>query len=617
MGLVLLVAFALRSYRIGYQSIWGDEAYSIWRSALPLAEIPYQVAKTGDLAPFYYLLLHFWQGLAGSSETAVRFFSLTFGVLALPVAYKLMQRLHSRTAGVFAVLLGGTSPFWVYYSQETKMYAQMAFLVLLSSYLFTRTFEDSARRGRWTYVAYGVVSAAAVYTHYFAIFAILAHGVYLMVSRRLWPQWRGWIASQALAAFLVLPWAAYAAWALTWAGSSVKRGGIGLGSILPEVLRAFAVGNSLQGDLLTIVLVLAGCLFALGIAASSNRTRLFLLSMLVLTVLGIYTISFLPHRGWPRYFMAASPAYYALLAIGLAFAFRRHFVLGAVALLVLVPAGFSLSNYYFDARYARYDYRAQVQELSGSSGPEDAVIVNGPQDFPAFSYYFDRKIPSYILPTPPASSSGNAYSGPEISSPAQIQAFLGSMRRSGVWLVKYMPPDFDPANAIEGWLRRNAFPLETKWVENVTFTYYSLPAGPDNPAPEARAPATFEKGVRLSSYQARLVPWGDRSILQVALLWQADEKVDMPYTVFVHALDGTGNKIGQGDSEPAGGLSPTTSWKPGDTVVDRHGVLLPAVFQREGARLDLGLYDLKTGARLQLLDEQGRPGGTSLVLPFP
>ena len=675
LGLVFLAAFALRAYRIEYQSIWGDEAYSIWRSGLPLSEIPWQVAKTGNLAPLYYFLLHFWQGLAGSSELVIRFFSLFFGLLALPVAFKVMERLHSREAGVLAALLGAASPFWVYYAQEAKMYAQAAFLVLLASYLFLRAFDnkdhsagacpplpspsggqapalqveasrsertddaaapedaassrDSARSdvteasrdaappddtaqlivrypvNLWTYLAYGAASAAAVYTHYFAIFAILAHGVYLASSRRRWHGFRPWMGSQALAAVLVLPWAGYAASALSWAGSSVKRGSIGLDSILPQVLRAFSVGASLGGDLLPWVLAGALALLLLGVLASSGRTRIFLLAGLILPVLGVYGISFQPHPGWARYFMAASPAYYGLVATGLAFLFRRHYAFGALVLLALAPSGLALANYYFDPHYARYDYRAQIQEMSASSGPEDGVIANGPEDFPSFFYYFDGGIPSYILPNK------------EVSSRSEVEAFLKSLRRSGLWLVKYMPPDFDGDNVIEGWLRLNGFPLETKWVENVTFTYFSLPSDAGAPEPGAWGPATFEKGIRLLGYRARITPWGSRSVLQLTLLWQADSKVDQAYTVFVHALDGAGKKLGQGDSEPAGGLSPTVSWKPGERVLDRHGVPLPETFQKEGARLEVGLYDLKSGARLQVLDNQGRTGGTALVLPFP
>lgn len=670
-GMVLLAAFALRAYRIDYQSIWGDEAYSIWRSALPLSEIPWQVAKTGNLAPLYYFVLHFWQGAAGSSELAVRYLSLFSGLLALAVIFKVMERLHSWEAGVLAALLGAFSPFWVYYSQEAKMYAQMSFLVLLASYLFLRLVETRRARtgpsgagrtgltsghaepsspahpatdggplpgpGRegglrpppmagpqprtggsgqnpllpgdaeivWLSVAYGAVSAAAVYTHYFAIFAILAHGVYLAAARSLWPRVRPWLASQALAAVLLLPWAFYAASALSWAGSSVKRGSVGLDLVLSQVLRVFSFGTSLEGDLLPWVLAGVVALLALGVLAASGRARLFLLPGLILPVLGVYAISFLPHPGWARYFMAASPAFYGILAAGLAVLYRRNYALGALAILLLAPSGLSLANYYSDPRFARYDYRAQVRELGASSGPGDGVIANGPEDFPAFFYYFDWRIPSHVLPNK------------EVSKPSEIDGFLKGLPHSGLWLVKYMPPDFDPDNSIEKWLRQNGFALETKWVENVTFTYFSLPSEAGEPEPGAWGPVTFEKGIRLLGYRARVMPWGARSILQLTLLWQADQKIDQAYTVFVHALDAAGRKLGQGDSEPAGGVSPTTTWKPGERLIDRHGALLSQGFQKAGARLEVGLYDLKSGERLQILDAQGRPGGTALVLAFP
>lgn len=604
LGLLLLVAFALRVYRIDYQSIWGDEAYSIWRSGLPLSEIPWQVAKTGNLAPFYYFLLHFWQGVAGSSELAIRFFSLFLGVLAVPASFKLLERLHSRMAGLMAALLATLSPFWVYYSQEAKMYAQTAFFVLLAGYLFLRIFDqDNKKRSVWAYAGYGLVSAAAVYTHYFAIFAILAHGAYLLAFRRLWPHIRPWLATQALAAALVLPWAAYALSAMAWAGSSVKRGSIGMDAIVFQLYRVFTAGPSLQGDLVSWALVGAAALAVVGVLASPSRARVFLLVGLVLPVIGVYAVSFLPHPGWPRYFMPASIAYYGMASVGLAFLCRRRLVFGATALLFLVPGAFSLSNYYFDPQYARYDYRSEIREMVASSDIGDAVIANGPEDFPVLFYYFDKSLPSYILPNR------------QVSTPLEIETLLNGLRHSGLWLVKYMPPDFDPDNAIEGWLRRNAFPLQTRWVENVTFTYFALPSEAPDPEPGLWGPATFENGIRLLGYQAQVRPWGHANLLLISLLWQAEKKVDLPYTVFVHAIDGNGKKLGQGDSEPVGGTAPTTTWKPGEKILDRHAALLPQTLPREGVVLEVGLYDLKSGARLQVLDAQGRPGGSALVLP--
>ncbi|HLB11644.1 MAG TPA: hypothetical protein VJO15_01675, partial [Dehalococcoidia bacterium] len=465
--------------------------------------------------------------------------------------------------------------------------------------------QPPAIEGPWLYLAYGVACAAAIYTHYFAVFAVLAHGVYLLASRPLWQGVRPWLASQTLAAALFLPWAVYASSALAWAGSSVRRGSVGLDAIAPQVLRAFVTGASLEGDHLAWALPAALALLLLGLVAARGRTRLFLLLGLALPVLGVYGVSFLPHPGWARYFMAASPAFYGLVALGLATLYRRHFAMGLAALLVLVPSGLSLANYYFDPHFARYDYRAQVRQLEAVSSPEDGVIANGPEDFPAFFYYFGRSLAAYVLPSK------------DLSNPREIEGVLPGLGHSGLWLVKYMPPDFDPDNAIEGWLRRNAYPLETKWVENVTFTYFSLPSGAPDPTSGSWGPAAFEKGIRLMGYRAQVRPWGKGSVLQLALLWQADRVVEHPYTVFVHAVDSAGVKLGQGDSEPVGGTLPTSSWRPGETVLDRHGVLLPDAYQRDGARLEVGLYDLKSGTRLQVLDSQGRPGGTALVLPFP
>jgi hypothetical protein len=71
----------------------------------------------------------------------------------------------------------------------------------------------------------------------------------------------------------------------------------------------------------------------------------------------------------------------------------------------------------------------------------------------------------------------------------------------------------------------------------------------------------------------------------------------------VHAVDAAGQLVAQHDAVPGTGLRPTTTWEPGETVVDRHGLLLPA--DRGGPlelRLRVGLYDAQSGARVPLPD---------------
>jgi hypothetical protein len=50
--------------------------------------------------------------------------------------------------------------------------------------------------------------------------------------------------------------------------------------------------------------------------------------------------------------------------------------------------------------------------------------------------------------------------------------------------------------------------------------------------------------------------------------------------------------VAQRDSEPGGGLNLTTIWRPGETALDNHGLLLPAGLPPGNYTLLLGLYDV-------------------------
>lgn len=63
--------------------------------------------------------------------------------------------------------------------------------------------------------------------------------------------------------------------------------------------------------------------------------------------------------------------------------------------------------------------------------------------------------------------------------------------------------------------------------------------------------------------------------VQVDLHWRVDASLPADYTTTVQLFDGAGEKIAQ-DDQPAGGVYyPTSLWKPGETLIDRHTVALP------------------------------------------
>lgn len=73
---------------------------------------------------------------------------------------------------------------------------------------------------------------------------------------------------------------------------------------------------------------------------------------------------------------------------------------------------------------------------------------------------------------------------------------------------------------------------------------------------------------------------------EVTLWWRTLEDVPSAYQVFVHAVDASGNIVVQSDQPPAQGGSPTTLWRAGDVVADRHRFDQPI----DGLTLRIGLY---------------------------
>jgi hypothetical protein len=106
------------------------------------------------------------------------------------------------------------------------------------------------------------------------------------------------------------------------------------------------------------------------------------------------------------------------------------------------------------------------------------------------------------------------------------------------------------------------------------------------------------------------VPGG---VLLLTLYWQADGSVILPYKVFTHLEDT--HSWAQADDEPGCGQFPTYLWRTGDRVIDRHVIFLPPDMPSGQYPLQVGLYEIRTDLRMDLLDGLGNPAGNALSLP--
>jgi mannosyltransferase len=210
LALVMIISLgaALRIIKLGSESLWLDEATSIYMAQESLPEIVQEVSKDVH-PPLFYFVLHYWMKVFGDSEFALRFLAVIFGVAAIPLVFILASRLFDQVTGLISALLLAASHFNIEYSQEARMYSMLVLLALGSFWFFLKLLRKEAGIG--SLVGYILCTSLLTYTQVYSVFIIAAENLFLLLlffsSREIVRRtfWR-WLASQAAVFLLFLPW---------------------------------------------------------------------------------------------------------------------------------------------------------------------------------------------------------------------------------------------------------------------------------------------------------------------------------------------------------------------------------------------------------------------------
>ena len=179
-GLTALAAL-LRFATLGIQAYHHDEivtASRVLRGSFWHAMDA--VGFSESAPPLYYALAWAWTQLTGTGEFGLRSLSALAGVATVPVAYLVGIELRGRRAGLMAAALVAVNPMLLWYSQEARAYALLALLCSVSLLFCVRSLRRGERRD---FVLWGVASALALATHYFAFFAVAAEALLLLRRR--------------------------------------------------------------------------------------------------------------------------------------------------------------------------------------------------------------------------------------------------------------------------------------------------------------------------------------------------------------------------------------------------------------------------------------------------
>lgn len=166
----------------------------------------------------------------------------------------------------------------------------------------------------------------------------------------------------------------------------------------------------------------------------------------------------------------------------------------------------------------------------------------------------------------------------------------------------------DGYTAQDGWLAPSVLTIGTTRVAPIERSTVL-------PAMSTRVNARLGDQVELLGYDLNAPqPLQPNDTLTLTLYWRALKTIDTSYTVFAHLIDSANKIFGQSDSIPVQAARPTTSWAPGEVLIDTHRFqvapqAVPGLYQ-----IRVGLYDAVTLKRLPTFDSNGTATGDRILL---
>jgi mannosyltransferase len=472
--LLIIAAFALRLSSITFQSLWRDEVDAIRFALAPLPDLIKTFTQPGFNGPLYFGLLRGWIALAGQSELAIRFLSLIFGTLGVALIITLGRRLFNRPIGLMAGTLLTFSAYQVWYSQEAKMYTLITALALLAIYCLRRSLEEGRIRF-WI----GVVAATslAMYAH---ILAALLIPVEVVLFVLWWPLSRRHLRAGLIAlAFLTVPYIPLARWQLPLIFVPAETGftHYTFGRMLSTLGAAYSLGilnPSLSGGWNGVVSGLTAALATLGLLNLHQSTgkRLALLSWTALPVLAIFVVSINRPIFTDRYVIWIQPAYYFLIALGLAAVWRWWRPLAPIGLALLVGASALGLQAQATIPY-KSDFRSAAAAIERQIQAGDMIVFQIPYVQYTFDYYYHQPYEAIPGPYTNYPGSNNGYRDSAETIDQQLAAIFSDKR--GVWLVASEVSMWDQRDLLRKWLNAHGQVTYQADFAQVQITRYELP----------------------------------------------------------------------------------------------------------------------------------------------
>jgi hypothetical protein len=277
-----------------------------------------------------------------------------------------------------------------------------------------------------------------------------------------------------------------------------------------------------------------------------------------------------------------------------------------IALLISIG---TMIGYIFTLPSMMKDYRAQLvapttsrQEdatyfISTMTWPDDWIVT----DDPAVAFWADRSIPPPLTDVSFRKIAAGLLTDEQLitlTEEYQPQAIVSLSGRLAL-LPRYLD-----------WVREH-YRLMKSYDEEARIYYlwrYTSPPPIQHPRR-----AVLGQRIRFLGYDLHHSPFEPGEEVYLTLYWQAIDKIEEDYTVFTHLLDSEGRLRAQKDNPPVNGFLPTSAWEVGEFIQDRYIIPLDPDVPQGEYQLEIGMYQLETGQRLEVREGPDRAGDRILL----
>jgi hypothetical protein len=449
------------------------------------------------------------------------------------------------------------------------MYSLLPCLGLLALLSYQNALQEERGPGWW--LAYAVLMAVGVATHYYFALIWVTNTLYLILDSLRRRRLRRWGAAVqgllllAAATWLVAAPGLRSSLARIWEGETAFGLAYKLGKVMPTLILAEQGGGAVP--LVAHVLAIAGWALVLVGAWWSSQgqviTRRSWQLLMLLLVVPLAASLFIPYGVLGRHLGYTLAALLVFMALGL-LALKRsgqvRLAAGILAYLLFTTYGlaahYSLSNGNFGQAMAYIDERAWLNDM---------LILSQPAQHPLVTYYNKGGYDVRYLPR-----------GTSPLTPPDVDDALSAITwaRSRLWLGPIGAWTADPDLLVEQWLTANAFQAERTWFpDSSSVSLYFTDSQ------ELTATGIYRMvwggRIRLVTLETSPLEVAPGGAVQLRLHWHATTDLNERYIVQLSLADEEGIIWAERHSEPCGGWCPTNTWKAGPIQQDQHALLIP------------------------------------------